>query len=128
GCDAVMLGRAAFGDPWVFRRVRAFGERGEMLPPPTAAERLEAGVRHLGMMAAEVGPEAAAREMRKHVAWYIKGLPHSARVRDQVNRTRDVEEMAALLTAYLEQLEDSGLDSFAPAVDGPLPMAAGATG
>jgi len=128
GCDAVMLGRAAFGDPWVFRRVRAFGERGEMLPPPTAAERLEAGVRHLGMMAAEVGPEAAAREMRKHVAWYIKGLPHSARVREQVNRTRAVAEMAALLEGYLEELERWGLYAFAPAVDAPLPLAANATG
>ena len=105
GCDAVMLGRAAFGDPWVFRRVRAAWERGEALPPPTAAERLEAGVRHLAMMTASVGAFAAAREMRKHVAWYIKGLPHSARVREQVNRTRSVDEMTDLLRSYLVELE-----------------------
>lgn len=108
GCDAVMLGRAAFGDPWVFRRVRARWERGEELPPPTAAERLEAGVRHLRMMEASVGSEAAAREMRKHVAWYIKGLPHSARVREQVNRTRTVEEMVLLLETYLRELSENG--------------------
>jgi tRNA-dihydrouridine synthase B len=108
GCDGVMLGRAAFGDPWVFRRLRAFHERGETLPPPTAAERLEAGVRHLGLMVAAVGPECAAREMRKHVAWYIKGLPNSARVREQVNRTRSVEEMAELLRGYLLELERAG--------------------
>jgi tRNA-dihydrouridine synthase B len=110
GCDAVMLGRAAFGDPWVFRRVRAFHERGESLPPPTAAERLEAGLRHLRMMAASVGPDAAAREMRKHVAWYIRGLPNSARVREQVNRTRSLEEMASLLRGYLDELARAGLD------------------
>src|SRR5436190_4075313 len=81
GCDAVMMGRAAFGDPWVFRRVRAFHERGETLAPPRASERLEAGVRHLGMMVESVGSELAAREMRKHVAWYVRGLPNSARVR-----------------------------------------------
>jgi len=80
------------------------------------------------MMCDAVGDDAAAREMRKHVAWYIKGLPHSARVREQVNRTRDVEEMAALLSGYLRELERSGLDAFATAVDGPLPMPAGATG
>ena len=114
GCDGVMLGRAAFGDPWVFRRIRAMVERGETLPPPTASERLEAGVRHLEMMRASVGPEAAAREMRKHVAWYIKGLPNSARVREQVNRTRSVEEMAGLLQAYLEELARHGLEHFAP--------------
>jgi tRNA-dihydrouridine synthase B len=107
GCDAVMLGRAAFGDPWVFRRVRAKWSSGEVLPPPTAAERLGAGLRHLSLMVAAVGEDAAAREMRKHVAWYVKGLPHSARVREQVNRTRTVGEMAGLLRAYLEELESS---------------------
>ena len=115
GCDGVMLGRAAFGDPWVFRRVRAFWERGEVLALPTAAERLEAGLRHLRMMTASVGPESAAREMRKHVAWYIRGLPHSARVREQVNRTRSVEEMAELLRSYLLELERHGLEAFAGA-------------
>jgi tRNA-dihydrouridine synthase B len=104
GCDAVMVGRAAFGDPWVFRRVRAFWERGERLPLPTAAERLETGLRHLRMMVAAVGPDRAAREMRKHAAWYIKGLPLSARVREQVNRTRSVDEMAELLRRYLAEL------------------------
>jgi tRNA-dihydrouridine synthase B len=115
GCDAVMLGRAAFGDPWVFRRVRALWERGEVLPPPGASERLEAGLRHLELMVAAVGPAAAAKEMRKHVAWYVKGLPNSARVREQVNRTRTVEEMAGLLRAYLEELARGGPDGFAAA-------------
>ena len=109
GCDAVMLGRAAFGDPWVFRRVRAYRERGERLPMPTAAERLAAGIRHLAMMTAAVGPVSAAREMRKHVAWYVKGLPHSARVREQVNRTASVDEMAELLRSYLVELESGEL-------------------
>jgi len=114
GCDGVMLGRAAFGDPWVFRRIRALIERGEVLPPPSAAERLEAGVRHLGMLVGSVGEEHAAREMRKHVAWYIKGLPNSARVREQVNRTRTATELTALLRDYLGELASQGLEAFAP--------------
>jgi len=104
GCDGVMLGRAAFGDPWVFARVRALVERGETLPPPTAEMRLAAGVRHLALLSDAVGPELAAREMRKHVAWYIKGLPNSARVREQVNHARTAHELAQLLRAYLEEL------------------------
>jgi tRNA-dihydrouridine synthase B len=108
GCAGVMIGRAAFGDPWVFRRLRAFHDRGEALPPPTAADRLGAGLRHLALMVESVGATAAAREMRKHVAWYIKGLPHSARVREQVNHTRTVEEMAELLRGYLVELERGG--------------------
>jgi nifR3 family TIM-barrel protein len=114
GCDGVMLGRAAFGDPWVFRRIRALAERGETLPLPTAQERLEAGVRHLAMLVESVGEDVAAREMRKHVAWYIKGLPNSARVREQVNRTRTAREMTDLLRAYLGDLAERGLEAFAP--------------
>jgi len=117
GCDGVMVGRAAFGDPWVFRRARAFHERGERLALPTAAERLEAGLRHLGLLVRSAGADIAAREMRKHVAWYIKGLPHSARVREQVNHTRSVEEMAELLSGYLGELAQHGLDAFAAPAD-----------
>jgi len=114
GCDGVMLGRAAFGDPWVFRRIKARMERGETLPPPTAAERLETGIRHLRLLVADVGETIAAKEMRKHVAWYIRGLPNSARVREQVNRSRGAAELAELLTSYLATLEDQGLAAFAP--------------
>jgi len=114
GCDGVMLGRAAFGDPWVFRRIKARVERGETLPPPTAAERLETGIRHLRLLVADVGETIAAKEMRKHVAWYIRGLPNSARVREQVNRSRGAAELAELLTSYLATLEDQGLAAFAP--------------
>jgi tRNA-dihydrouridine synthase B len=128
GCDAVMMGRSAFGDPWVFRRVRAYHERGTVLEPPTARERLETGLRHLAMMRDEFGSDVAAREMRKHVAWYVKGLPNSARVREQVNRTRSVVEMGELLTAYLEQLEREGLESFGEAPGAQAPRAEGSEG
>ena len=127
GCDAVMMGRAAFGDPWVFRRVRAFWERGEVLAPPTAAERLEAGIRHLGMLVAAAGEDVAAREMRKHVAWYVKGLPNSARVREQVNRTRSAAEMVELLRGYCAELE-SGAEPQASAAAPASPEDAVAAG
>jgi tRNA-dihydrouridine synthase B len=110
GCDAVMLGRAAFGDPWVFGRLRTWWRERVVLPPASASERLHAGIRHLGMMVESVGPASAAREMRKHVAWYVKGLPNSARVREQVNRTKSVEEMVELLRAYLAELEAGSME------------------
>jgi len=128
GCDAVMLGRAAFGDPWVFRRLRAFHERGESLPLPTASERLAAGIRHLRLMVAEFGESVASREMRKHVAWYIKGLPHSARVREQVNHTPTTDALAALLHGYLQELERDGLGDVAPDPAATPAEATGATG
>jgi nifR3 family TIM-barrel protein len=128
GCDAVMVGRAAFGDPWVFKRMRAWRDGGEAIPGPTAADRLQAGIRHLAMVVADLGPEAAAREMRKHVAWYIRGLPHSARIREQVNHTRSAEELAERLTAYLQALADQGLDAFTPEQPPLEPDEVGASG
>jgi len=74
------------------------------------------------MMVATSGEACAAREMRKHVAWYIKGLPHSARVREQVNRARTASELADLLRRYLADLEAHGLAAFAPE---PAPDAGG---
>ncbi|MFI5370194.1 MAG: tRNA dihydrouridine synthase DusB [Candidatus Eisenbacteria bacterium] len=128
GCDAVMMGRAAFGDPWVFRRVLSRWRRGESLPMPTAEERLEAGIRHLAMLVETVGESIAAKEMRKHVAWYIKGLPNSAKVREQVNHTRTAADLSELLRAYLETLAREGLAAFAPEQP-PLPTGvSGATG
>jgi tRNA-dihydrouridine synthase B len=128
GCDAVMLGRAAFGDPWVFRRLRAFHGRGETLPLPNASERLAAGVRHLALLVADQGEAIASKEMRKHVAWYIRGLPHSHKVREQVNRTRSASELAELLVHYLETLERQGLGAFAPEPEPHAAEAQGATG
>jgi tRNA-dihydrouridine synthase B len=105
GCDAVMMGRAAYGDPWVFKRMRAYHESRTELPMPTADERLTAGLRHLHMMVRYVGDHVAAREMRKHVAWYVKGLPRSHTVRECVNKARSVDEVEALLRDYLAELE-----------------------
>jgi tRNA-dihydrouridine synthase B len=128
GCDAVMLGRAAFGDPWIFRRIRALADRGEVLAPPTAQDRLETGIRHLEMLVRSAGETVAAKEMRKHVAWYIKGLPHSARIREQVNHTRDAGELTALLSAYLGDLAAHGLEGFTPEPAAPSARGMSATG
>lgn len=128
GCDAVMVGRGAFGDPWVFKRMRAWHENGELIPGPTAADRLQAGIRHLAMVVADLGPDAAAREMRKHVAWYIRGLPHSAKIREQVNHTRGADELAERLTAYLQTLAEQGLDAFTPEQPPLEPDEVGASG
>lgn len=88
---------------------------------PTAEERLQAGVRHLGMLVRTAG-ESVAAEMRKHVAWYIKGLPHSARVREQVNHTRSADEMMRLLQAYLPSWPRTGWSTSHPSL-WPLPWA-----
>lgn len=105
GCEGVMVGRAALGDPWVFARLRAWRERGERLAPPAAADRIGMALRHLRLAEADAGPAIAVREMRKHVAWYLRGLPHAARVREQANGARSVADLEELLLAYRAGLE-----------------------
>lgn len=96
GCDAVMIGRAAQGNPWIFRRILAYEEA-----RPSAAECREMILRHAGLQLRYRPPLNAMREMRKHVAWYLAGFPGAARMRARVNEVESYEELEALLTEYL---------------------------
>lgn len=81
GCDAVMVGRAALGSPWIFQGIRHYLREGTMPPLPTVNDRLKMLVRHYRLLAAARGAEPALRDMRKHFSWYTKGIPGSAHLR-----------------------------------------------
>lgn len=81
GCDAVMVGRAALGSPWIFQAIRHYLREGTVPGAPTAEDRLTMLVRHYRLLAAARGAEPALRDMRKHFSWYTKGIPGSARLR-----------------------------------------------
>ncbi len=74
GCDAVMIGRGAQGNPWIFRRITKYLETGEILPPPDAGERMEVALRHLKMLVDFKGEYIGVREMRRHLSDYTKGI------------------------------------------------------
>jgi len=93
GCDFVMIGRGALGNPWIFKEVLA-AWRGEDLPqPPTKEEKKLMMVRHLQDLADLKGEYAAVREMRKHVGWYLKGVHGAAAFRGKVNQITDINEL-----------------------------------
>ncbi len=92
GCDGVMVGRAAQGNPWVFRQFYEFLTTGTELPGPTLAERGALILRHLDMLLAFKGEHVGAREMRKHATWYTKGLLHGAELREKFNRAETRED------------------------------------
>ena len=100
-CDGIMIGRAAEGDPWIFKRVNHYLETGELLPLPTREERREMILRHAKMQLDEKGENCGMREMRKHVAWYTAGLPHSARLRGMVGEISTYHDLEVLLEKYL---------------------------
>lgn len=103
GCDAIMVGRGAQGNPWIFKRILHYLQTGELLPEPTAEERVEKALRHAGMLMDYKGEYIGIREMRKHMAWYMKGLPGAAELRGRLNSTVTLVEMEALLRDYLEK-------------------------
>lgn len=93
GCDGVMVGRAAQGNPWIFREIIHYLETGELLAPPTYEEKKEVILRHAKLQLEYKGEYTAIREMRKHLAWYTTGLPHSARFRGMINSMTSMEEL-----------------------------------
>ncbi|MGE5578356.1 MAG: tRNA dihydrouridine synthase DusB [Syntrophothermus sp.] len=102
GCDGVMVGRAALGNPWLLKRIAHYLATGEFLPPPTTAERLKLAERHLEMIVAHKGEHIGVREMRKHAAWYMKGLAGASRAKEAVNRATTAEMMRAIFRAMGE--------------------------
>lgn len=101
GCDAVMIGRGAQGNPWIFKKVLAWLQRGELLPDPGPQEKIDTIVRHMNMLTELKGEHIALCEMRKHIAWYIKGMRNATYVKEKVFHTSDKEEIVHLLHEYL---------------------------
>lgn len=97
GCDAVMIGRAVRGNPWIFRELNHYFATGEKLPRPSVEELRETILCHARMQIDKKGEFTGIREMRKHVAWYTAGMRHSAGLRRESNLISSYEELEALL-------------------------------
>jgi tRNA-dihydrouridine synthase B len=97
GCDGVMIGRAARGNPWIFSQVAAYLEDGTVLPKPDIEEVKKTILEHARLQLETKGEYTGIREMRKHVSWYTTGYPNSARLRQVVNLTESFEELCALV-------------------------------
>ncbi len=97
GCDGIMIGRAARGNPWIFRQVTAYLDDGTILPPPTSEERKAMILRHGRLQLEHKGEYTGVREMRKHVSWYTAGMPHSAQLRQRVNAVEKFSELVELI-------------------------------
>lgn len=97
GCDGLMIGRGARGNPWIFGRIQHYLNTGELLPEPDKEHICQMILRHAQMQVQLKGENMGIKEMRKHIAWYTAGLPHSAAVRRQCNQVETMEELEKLL-------------------------------
>ncbi len=97
GCDGVMIGRACRGNPWIFREVTEYLRTGKETARPSFAELKQMMLRHAKLQIEEKGELIGMREMRKHIAWYTSGYPHSARLRERTNSLEHFEDLIKLL-------------------------------
>lgn len=100
GVAGIAVGRGALGNPWIFRRIVHYLETGQLLPEPGAQERVAMALRHLDLLIACKGEYIAVREMRKHAAWYLRGLPGAAETRTRINTAETAAAMRAILTDF----------------------------
>lgn len=100
GCCGVMIGRAAWGNPWIFRQINAYLEMGIEIPGPSRRERMDMAVYHLRALADMKGEWAAVREMRAHACRYFHGLPRAAALRRGVMRAQSVDQFCHILEEY----------------------------
>ncbi len=102
GCDGVMIGRAAEGNPWIFRDVIHYLKTGDVLPPPTISERIEVAKHHFDLLIKYKGEHRGTLEGRKHMSWYFKGIPGGAVLRGYINKAETPSQMLEILDEFLK--------------------------
>ncbi|OPX45538.1 tRNA-dihydrouridine synthase C [Ruminiclostridium hungatei] len=101
GCDAIMIGRGAQGNPWIFSRILTYLQTGELAGEPTAEVKINTIIRHMNMLIEHKGERTGILEMRSHIAWYIKGLRDAAHTKQKIFNMNDKEEIINLLQGFL---------------------------
>jgi nifR3 family TIM-barrel protein len=105
GVDGVMIGRAALGNPWVIYQTVKYLETGELIGEPSVREKIDVCILHLDRLIDLKNEHIAVREMRKHAAWYLKGIRGNATVRNQVNECDTRQQLVGLLSDFVEEVE-----------------------
>ncbi len=105
GADGVMIGRAALGNPWMIYRTVKYLETGELMGEPSAREKIYVCILHLDRLIALKSEHIAVREMRKHAAWYLKGIPGNGTVRNAINECSTRDQLVNLLKNFVDEAE-----------------------
>jgi tRNA-dihydrouridine synthase B len=106
GCDGVMIGRAAIGNPWIVRDTVHYLRTGELLPPPTFEARVAAAMTHVCDLARILGEDRAVRHLRGQLPLYLRGYPGAARLREQIQQAETLAQVEGIFAAARERLHD----------------------
>jgi len=116
GCDGVMIGRGALGNPWMLYRTVEYLTTGALPPEPDAKEQMRIAMLHLDRLIALKGESVAVRDMRKHFAWYLKGLRGSAEVKTRIMEATTRDQVVTILDGYVADLENGTFEPNAVSV------------
>lgn len=106
GCDAVMIGRGALGNPWLIKEVVAYLEDATILPEPSYRDRINMCYKHLDYLLKIKSEKVSILEMRSHISWYLKSLPGNTSVKKEIMSAKNSEEIKKILNNYLNNLEN----------------------
>lgn len=105
GVDGVMIGRAAMGNPWIFRQVNTYLQTGELIAPPSNEEKVDTAIEHLNLLRVTKNERTAVLEMRGHAAWYLKGIPGANAYRREIQKAETCDEMIELLNKIKKEFK-----------------------
>ena len=106
-CDAIMIGRATLGNPWLIKKLVTYFEENIILPDPTYEEKINMALKHLSYLTDLKNEKVAILEIRSHMAWYLKGLKDSGPIKNAINQAKTIEEIKKILNNYLNYLKNS---------------------
>ena len=107
GCDAVMIGRAALGNPWIIRDIVNYFDDGNYLDKPSYRDRINMCIKHFNYLLKYKCEKVAVLEMRSHISWYLKGIPGSMEVKNKIFKTKSAEDIKKILYNYLKNIENN---------------------
>ncbi len=105
-CDAIMVGRGVLGNPWLIKQIIAYLDNGEILSIPSLKEKVNMGIEHLKRLIALKGEKIALLEIRNHIAWYVRGLPHANELKKAIYETKTSKDLINILNKYIKNNEN----------------------
>ena len=102
GVDGIMVGRASLGNPWLFKQIQFYLETGKKLPEISNKEKYNVILEHFNLLLEYKGEYTATREIRKHIAWYVKGMPNATEIREKINKVESEEEFKFLMGTFFK--------------------------
>ena len=106
GVDGIMIGRGTLGNPWIFSNIEYYLKNGKKKEEVSKEEKYNVILEHFNLLLEEKGEYTATREIRKHIAWYVKGLKNASEIRNKINKVETADEFFKILTEYFNSLNE----------------------